>query len=45
MLDTLNEYKEKSPREILDGIHSSVRIFTGDAPQFDDLTIMCLEYK
>ena len=45
IIDTLNEYKEGSPREILDGVRKSVNSFVGDAPQFDDLTMLCLELK
>ena len=45
MVDALNEYKEQSPREILNGIHRSVNEFVGDAPQFDDLTMLCVELK
>ena len=45
MLDALNEYKEGSPQEILSGVHESVNTFVGDAPQFDDLTMLCIEMK
>ncbi len=45
MLDVLNRYKERSPQEILDGVHESVDSFVGEAPQFDDLTMLCLEWK
>ncbi len=45
MLDSLNANKEKSPAGILEGIKQSVNEFVGDAPQFDDLTMLCLEYK
>ncbi len=45
MLDTLNEAKEKTPREILESIRVSVNEFVGDAPQFDDLTMLCFELK
>ena len=45
MLDTLNEYKDGSLREILDGVHRNVDRFVGTAPQFDDLTMLCLEYR
>ena len=45
MVDALNVYKEKTPQEILDGIRDSVNEFVGEAPQFDDLTMLCLEYK
>lgn len=45
MLKALNRYKEKNPKGILDGINEAVNDFVGDAPQFDDLTMMCLELK
>lgn len=45
MLKILNCHKEKSPMEILNGINESVKQFVGDAPQFDDLTMLCVEYK
>lgn len=43
MLDILNENKHKKPQQILESINRSVDEFVGDAPQFDDLTMMCLE--
>jgi sigma-B regulation protein RsbU (phosphoserine phosphatase) len=45
MLVTLNTVKNGSPEEILEGVHQEVNAFVGDAPQFDDLTMLCLEYK
>jgi len=45
MIDTLNVYKEGSPKSILDGVMSSISDFAGDAVQFDDLTMLCLELK
>ena len=45
MLDALNLLKDKSPREILEGMQKSVSDFVGEAPQFDDLTMLCLEIK
>ena len=45
MLDALNEYRTESPEAILDGIRLRVNAFVGDAPQFDDLTMLCLELK
>ena len=45
MVNTLNRYKESDPHEILQGISVSVDAFVGDAPQFDDLTMLCLEWK
>ncbi len=45
MIDALNEYKAGTPEEILNGVHNAVNEFAGEAPQFDDLTMLCLEYK
>ena len=44
MIDTLNSEREKTPAEILDGIHKAVDEHAGEAPQFDDLTMLCFEY-
>ena len=44
MLDALNEHRTETPQEILDGVSKSVSSFVGDAPQYDDLTMLCLEY-
>lgn len=35
---------EKTPQEVVEGIWESVKSFVKDAPQFDDLTMLCLEY-
>ncbi len=45
MLQALNSAKQKTPRGILESVHESVNAFVGDAPQFDDLTMLCLELK
>lgn len=42
---TLNEVKDKSPQEIVLHVNEAVYDFTGDAEQFDDITMLCLEYK
>ncbi|MBQ3405335.1 MAG: PP2C family protein-serine/threonine phosphatase, partial [Oscillospiraceae bacterium] len=44
-VDALNRYREGTPKDILDGIRKSVDEFVGDAAQFDDLTMLCLELK
>ncbi len=43
MLKALNENKNKSPKDILEGVRESVNAFVGEAPQFDDLTMLCIE--
>ena len=45
MQEALNRLADRSPREILDGIRADVDAFAGDARQFDDLTMLCLEYR
>ena len=45
MLDSLNLHKDESPKEIIEGMIRSVKEFVGDAPQFDDMTMLCIELK
>ena len=45
MTDALNEFSGESPEGILKGVLKRANEFVGDAPQFDDLTMLCLEYK
>ena len=37
--------KEKSPQGIIEGVKSCVDEFVGEAPQFDDLTMLCIELR
>ena len=41
----LCENTAKSPAEILPAVKADIDAFVGDAPQFDDITMLCLEYK
>ena len=45
MVQALNEGREKSPEELLRHMRKAVDAFVQDAAQFDDLTMLCLEYK
>ena len=45
MVAALNEKSDASPQEILKTVRNSVDAFVKDAEQFDDLTMLCLEYK
>ena len=45
ILESLRSSEEGTPREILEAVNHAVNEFAGDAPQFDDLTMMCVEYK
>ena len=44
-LAALNAGADGSPEDILKAVRSAVDAFVGDAEQFDDLTMMCLEYR
>ena len=45
MLDALNQNPTASPEQVLSNLRSSVDDFVKDAEQFDDLTMLCVEYK
>ena len=45
MLYALNADKNVSPKDIIKTVRKKVQEFTGDAPQFDDITMLCVEYK
>ena len=45
ILESLRSCEEGAPREILEAVNQSVKEFVGGAPQFDDLTMMCVEYR
>ena len=45
MLDALNENAEESPKQVLLGVSRAVGDFVRDSEQFDDLTMLCLEYR
>ena len=45
MIDALNEDPDASPAQILGAVRGQINIFVREAEQFDDLTMLCLEYK
>lgn len=45
MIDALNTDREASPEDVLKNVRASVDQFVGIAEQFDDLTMLCLEYR
>ncbi|MBR2528874.1 MAG: SpoIIE family protein phosphatase [Blautia sp.] len=45
MLDALNTKPDGSPQELLPIVRAAVDDFVQNAEQFDDLTMLCLEYK
>ena len=44
MIDALNSGMD-TPRDILSAVRKSVNVFVGNEEQFDDLTMLCLEYR
>ena len=45
LIDTLNRDANASPEELIHRVHEEVKLFTGHAPQFDDMTMLCCEYR
>ena len=45
MLDALNINPDGQPEELLKNVRKAVDEFVGESEQFDDLTMMCFEYK
>ena len=41
----LDRSGDKSPAEILAAVKNDIDAFVGDAPQFDDITMLCLHFK
>lgn len=45
MIEALNTDPDVAPKQILKNVRSAVDDFVKDAEQFDDLTMLCLEYR
>ena len=45
MVEALNVQPDAAPQEVLKNVRAHVDAFVKDAEQFDDLTMLCLEYK
>ena len=45
MLEALNKEADASPQKLTENVRSAVNEFVKDAEQFDDLTMLCMEYK
>ena len=44
MVSALNRNKEKGLKELLTGVREDIRDFVKDAPQFDDITMLAMDY-
>ena len=42
MLEILNHHTDADPKALLEAVERDVNAFVGDAPQFDDLTMMAV---
>lgn len=45
MLEALNNSIDAEPEELLPAVKRAIDEFVGDAPQFDDITMLCFKYK
>ena len=45
MLEALNRDQDADPKTVLDNVKNAVDAFVKDAEQFDDLTMLCIEYR
>ncbi len=43
--ESLNRVKDETPEEIIESVKRDIDAFVGDAPQFDDITMLCLDYR
>jgi len=45
LVEILNRNTKADPQKLLESVKEDIDAFVGDAPQFDDITMLCLEYK
>ena len=45
MLEALNDSPKKTPEAFVDAVGSAAKEFTGEAPQFDDMTMVCMTWR
>ena len=45
MVEALNKIDNSDVKKVVEGIRDSVNEFVKDAEQFDDITMLCMEYK
>lgn len=45
LIKGLNKRKDSSIEEVLHGMKADIDEFVGEAPQFDDVTMMCFDFK
>ena len=45
MIEALSTANDEAPKKVLETVKSAVDEFVGEADQFDDITMLCLQYK
>ena len=45
MLDALNQNPDLNPEGLCKAMVDAIDVFVGEAPQFDDLTMLCIRYN
>ncbi len=45
MLEALNRDPDTTPKQTIENVMESIRVFAGEAEQFDDITMLCLQYR
>lgn len=45
MIKTVNKYRALGPQEIIENVKDDIDLFVGSGDQFDDITMLCLEFK
>ena len=45
LLETLRAHKDTTLEELLAAVKNSIDLFAGEVPQFDDITMLALEYR
>ncbi len=45
LIAALNKNRDSSPDELLNKVKTSIDEFVGDAPQFDDITMLAFRYN
>jgi sigma-B regulation protein RsbU (phosphoserine phosphatase) len=45
LIDALNKDPDAAPEEICNNVKNSISEFVGQAPQFDDITTLCIKFN
>ena len=45
MLEVLNQHTEDAPKELVEHLKDAIESFVGEAPHFDDLTMLCVRLE